>query len=630
MSSASSFVRAAVARALRPDPVELVSQWADKHRFLSRQGSAEQGQYRTSRTPYMREPMDRLSPADPCQKVVFKKAARVGFTEAANNLIGYVIHRAPGPILMAQPTFTMAEDVSTIRIAPMIAASPVLSDRVAAPRSKDATNKILQKDFPGGQLQLIGVNSPNNLREKTIRYLICDEVDAWKGEVGQEGDPLRLLEKRTATYGLRKKVLIGSNPTVKDFSRIDREFLRTDQRRYFIPCPHCGHMDWIQWRIGGWSGKEGRHHHIYFEERRPETACLVCSSCDAKIPERFKTAMLAKGVWRPTSECADPRVAGYHISGLYSPVGWLSWADCVEEFLEAKDDPSELRVFVNTVLGEVWQDSGESADTDVILGRAAAYPGEVPIGVGILVAAVDVQGDRLECKVKGYGAGEESWLIAYQVIPGDPGQDRVWLELDTFLRSKFTHENGQHFRIERVTIDSGGHHTEHVYRFVQPRAPWVVAIKGSSTKGEGIVKRMSRRNSYKVPVFSISTDTAKDVIYSRLCIIRPGPGYMNFPDWIDQDYVDQLTAERLVKKYVPGRGVIRTWQKIKGHERNEALDLEVYCLAALYIGGLGLRKSLGERATRWARKAEDVAAAKAAPRPPRPAPRRGWVNRWRP
>jgi phage terminase large subunit GpA-like protein len=614
----------AFGQGLAPEPLLSLSDWADEFRFLSNTASSEPGRWRTARTPYLREIMDCLSPAHPAERVVVMSGAQIGKTECGNNWIGYVIHRSPGPMLMVQPTVELAKRVSKQRIAPMIEATPALRERVAESRSRDSGNTVQVKEFEGGVLIITGANSSAGLRSMPIRFLFMDEVDNYPGDVDGQGDPVALAEKRTSTFA-RRKVLLTSTPTLQGLSRIEREYLASDQRRYFLPCPLCGHMDYLLWR-----GDE--HHRIEWDEHRPETARMVCGGCEASVEERHKTQMLAMGQWRPTTP-GDGKTAGFHLSALYSPVGWKSWAQCVSEFLQAKEDPFRLKTWVNTVLGETWEERGDSVAPESLMARVEAYAAEVPRGVGALVAAVDVQGDRLEAVVKGYGAGEESWLIAFTQIHGDPARDTVWHELDQFLRQRFVHENGQRLAVDCTVIDSGGAHTEHVYRYAKARAGRrVFPIKGGSIVGRPLVERPSHHNRYRVQLFVLCVDTGKDTVLSRLRIPTPGPGFVHLPEWIDEEYVAQLTAEKAIRKYVKGRGAVREWVKLR--ERNEALDLEVYALGALYIMGVAFIKGLAERAKRFAMTAEVANAQRQAQvaqlRMIREARRRNsWVNRWR-
>jgi phage terminase large subunit GpA-like protein len=547
---------------------------------LSATDSAEPGQWRTSRTPYLREPMDALSPMNPAERVVFEAGAQLGKTQMGNNWIGYTIHRSPVPMLIVLPTVEVAKRISKQRIAPMIEATPSLRGLVREARSRDSGNTVQVKQFRGGILIITGANSPTGLRSMPIARLFCDEVDEYPGDVGGQGDPVMLAEKRTSTFPNRKSYLC-STPTLKGLSRIEAEFNASDQRRYFVPCPNCGHMDWLRWENMRWSSGE------------PDTIRLLCAACLTLIEERHKTDMLARGEWRATAEGGTARVAGFHLSSLYSPLGWKSWSACCAEFLLAKDEPLKLKTWVNTVLAETWEERGDSIEVSDLKARVEHFEADVPDGVGVLVAAVDVQGDRLEAIVKGYGAGEQSWLVAFTQLFGDPGELQVWQDLDGFLAQEFEHASGQKVPITATVIDSGGHHTEEVYRYCSTRRRRV-AIKGGPVAGRPLVERPSIHNRYRIPLYVLCTDTGKETVLSRLRAKLPGPGFIHLPDWADDEYLAQLTAERALRKYVRGRGTVRHW--VKTRERNEALDLEVYALAALYILGAALVRSLPERA----------------------------------
>lgn len=545
------------------------------------------------------------------------KSAQVGATLLGLNWIGYVLHHAPGPMLMILPTIQVAERVSKQRLAHMIRSTPALRDMVGEPRSRDGGNTLLIKEFPGGQLIIGGANSAASLSSMPIRYLFCDEIDRYPGDVDGEGDPIRLAEQRQLTFA-RRKTLLVSTPTVKGLSRVEAEYLASDQRRLFVRCPHCGAWDWMRWPQLRW------------DEGRPETAALACMNCGVLIEERYKESLLAGAEWRPTA-AGDGETRGYHLSALYASPGLgPTWAELARQWLEIKDQASMLKVFVNTILGETWEERGDTVDPTSIEARAERYPADVPEGVGILVASVDVQGDRLEAAVKGYGSGEESWLIAVSQFHGDPGRDQVWLDLDRWLTQDWTHESGQTMRVQCVAVDSGGHHTEQVYRFCRARLERrVFAIRGGNEIGKPVVGRPTDHNRYRAKLFTLCVDTAKETIYSRLRIGTPGPGYCHFPAGLDAGYFAQLTAEKAIRKWVKNRGSVREW--IKTRERNEALDLEVYCLAALYILGPAVVRSLPERAAALSRRVEPAkvedqpASMPAAPTLQRP----GWIQGWR-
>lgn len=605
----------------KPDPALLVHEWADAHRQLSPRASLEHGQYRSSRTPYIRGIADELSTSSPTQEVVLEKGAQIAATEGvANNWLGYVIHHAPGPFLMVLPSIEEAKKESKQRIGPMLEETPVLAARISPARSRESSNTILVKEFPGGIFFMVGANSPKGLRGRPIRYLCLDEVDEYEGDVGGQGDPIVLARARTSTFGDRAKVLIQSTPTVKGRSRIHTEFLRTDQRRFYIPCPACGHFDWIRWE------------NIRWENDDPSTVHLICVACGVLIPERCKTEFLEKGEWRPTAKGAE-NVAGFHLSALYSPVGWKSWETCVKEFIRFKDSPFEHKAFVNLVWGEPWEERGSTVEPESLLaeGRRESWPeGTVPEGVGCLVGAADIQDDRIEVKAIGFGAGEESWLVSLETIVGDPGGEAPWYDLDKYIRTRFLSAAGRPIGFSCFVVDSGGHHTDQVYKFCKLRQRRrVFAIKGLSAYGRPLIGRPSRRNRYRAMLFPVCSDTGKEIVYSRLALKRRGPGYMHLPEWIDEPYVLGLTAERAEWRDIRGRGSVKEWHKLRPD--NEPLDLEVYCLAALHILPTSVRRSLSKLAARLAgRPVESEPTEEPSPKrpPPRKRARKGWAQGW--
>lgn len=613
--------------------------WADKHVILGSKDSAEPGPYRTSRTPYVREIAECLSPYSPIETVVWQAGSQVGKTRVGLNWVGYVIDVSPGPMLMVEPTVDTAKRVSKQRVAPMIEAVEVLKAKVSPARERDSSNTMLEKEFPGGIFLMTGANSAVGLRSMPIRFLILDETDGYPQDVDGEGDPSDLAEERTATFA-RRKILKTSTPTIKGLSRIESDYHKSDQRRYFVPCPFCGFFDWIRWE------------NITWPDGQPELARLRCISCNELIDERYKTQMLDQGQWRPTSkEKGDPKVAGFHLSALYSPVGWRSWTEIVKSFVEARHDPKKLQVWVNTELGETWEERGDSVQGDDLKARLENYAAEVPNGVATLVASVDVQGDRLECAVKGYGEREESWLIALEQIQGDPAKETTWFELDRFLGNRYTHESGRQLIVEIVAVDSGGLHTDHVYRYCKTRAArrvvgglqHIYPIKGVGGAGKEILGRPKTSNRYRVKLYPVGVDTVKDTIFSRMHIPSPGPGYLHLPAWVDDEYLAQLTAEKAVRKYKKHVGSVREYVKLR--ERNEGLDLEVYALAALYMHGRQFVANLGRRARELAapnRRPDDpTTPTDQPPTPSKPTRRRkgsgswsgvggrGWVKGWK-
>ena len=577
---------------LTPDPDLTVSEWADRHRMLSGRASAEPGRYRTARTPYMGEIMDRLSPGDPTQRIVFMKAAQVGATEAGNNWIGFAIHQAPGPMLAVQPTVELAKRNSRQRIDPLIDESPELRERVKPARSRDAGNTMLSKEFAGGILIMTGANSAVGLRSTPARYIFLDEVDAYPASADEEGDPVTLAEARSLTFAHRRKVFLVSTPTIRGLSRIEREFEASDQRRFFVPCPHCGQEQWLKFERLRW------------QKGRPETAEYHCEGCEQPIAEHYKTAMLEAGEWRATATAADPNTVGYHLSALYSPIGWLSWERIVRAWDAAQGSDEAIKAFRNTILGETWVESGEAPDWQRLADQRETWTaGAVPAGGLFLTAGADVQKDRIEVDVWAWGRGLESWLIDHLVLEGGPGDPVCWQQLTNLLGQTWQHASGQPMTLARLAIDTG-YETSAVYAWSrQVGFAQVAPVKGvegfnrsSPVTGPTYVDATiaGRRLRRGARLWTVATSTFKTETYRNLRQDRPTreeieaghlcpPGTIHLPNWADGEWLKQFTAEQLVTVRTK-RGFARLeWQKLR--ERNEALDTRVYARAAAWILG---------------------------------------------
>lgn len=564
---------------LRPERALTVSEWADEHRMLSSKASAEPGRWRTSRTPYLREPMDCLSSSSPIQRVVMMFAAQTGKTEAGSNWLAYVIAHAPGPLLAVQPTVEMAKRLSKQRLESMINETPCLRDKIAPARSRDSGNTMFSKEFPGGMMLLTGANSATGLRSTPCRYIFMDEVDAFPLDVDGEGDPVSLAEKRATTFA-RRKILLTSTPTVKDYSRIESEYERSDQRRYFVPCPCCGAMQWLKWAQLKW------------ENNDPSTAKYECEACKEQFAEIHKPVLLRKGEWRATAP-SDGKTAGFQLSGLYSPLGWLSWADMVDDFLRAKSDAPMLKSFVNTRLAETWSDDYSSkVDAAGLMERCEHYtPGMLPDGALALTVGVDVQDNRLAVSVWAWGREEEGWLLDHQEIYGDPSRPELWKQLDEVVLREWQHERGMKVRPDVVCIDSGGHFTAEVYQYARERGrQGVVAIKGQSVRGKAPIGKASKVDvNYRgktlkngAQVYPVGSDTIKTTLFGRLKHNEVGPGYLHFHMKTTTEYFEQLTAEKQVLRSNRNGFPQREWVK-KANARNEALDCLVYGYAALNL-----------------------------------------------
>ncbi|AHC82683.1 terminase [Pseudomonas monteilii SB3101] len=580
--------REAYGRGLKPDPQLWVDEWSDEYMRIPRDtGAAEPGKYRTARTPYAREPMRCLSPAHPCKRVITMVASQLMKTQIALNWIGALIHMSPSNILTLLPSLALAKRVSA-RIGKTIAVTPELKERVAASRSRDARNTMDTKEFEGGTLYATTAGSASNLAELAAKYIYGDEIDRWDVDVDEEGDPIELAETRGSTFGRNAKFYFSSSPTIKGASRIADLFETSDQRHYYVPCPTCGHMQVLEWECLLYSADF-------------QTVHYKCSSsdCDVLIEEHHKGEMLAKGEWRSHAQ-GDGETVGFHLNALYAPLGWTSWADLAKQFEKARraqdrGDLEPMQVFYNTRLAKVWDSAVEQTKAEVLQARALQEDyvlGTLTLGVLVLTCSVDVQANRLEVMVIGWGVGMERWIVDFKVIPGDPADQRTWELLDELLKARYRHPCGVALGIVATGIDSGGHHTHEVYQFCRVRR-WrnVFALKGASKPGRPVIaqrpslvdvtwKGQTERNGAEL--WMVGTDTAKDWIYNRYSF-ESGPGAVHFAKDLPDEFFQQCVAERKIARYVKGYKRIE-WVKGKA-DRNEALDLQVYNLAmANYLG----------------------------------------------
>ena len=527
-------------------------------------------------------------------------------TESGNNWLGYIMHHVPAPALAVQPTVELAKRFSRQRIDPLLEETPALRERVAPARARDSGNTMLSKEFPGGILVLTGANSAVGLRSMTARFLFLDEVDAYPGDVAGEGDPIALAEARARTFGWRRKAFLVSTPTISGRSRIEREYLASDQRRFFVPCPACGEMQWL------------RFDRLLWEKGAPETARYHCSVCDQPMQEHDKTAMLSAGEWRPTAVGQDPHTVGFHISALYSPVGWLSWAQIARDWEAAQGKPEDIKTFKNTVLGETWQEQGEAPDWERLVERREDFAlGVVPAGALVLTAGVDVQDDRIEADIWGWAEGNTSWLVDHLVIPGSPRGPEPWDALAGILARDWPSDGGGSMRVARLCVDTGGRDTAAVYGHLRRlRDPRIAPTKGvdgwnraqpvhGPTWVDALVNGQKLRRGLKL--WTVSVSTWKADLYRRLWLGRGDadewpPGWVHLPRAIEVEWVKQLVAEQL-RTSKDKRGFARQeWAKLR--DRNEALDCAVLARAALWLLGAD---RYGERF--WARLRNEVANA---------------------
>jgi len=505
--------------------------------------------------------MDALNDRD-IESIVIMSSAQVGKTEILLNILGYHIAHDPAPMLVVMPTLEMARAFSTQRLSKMITASDALKGKVKDSKSRDSGNTILSKSFGGGFVVISGSNSPASLSSRPCRIVLLDEVDRYQPT--PEGDPVDLARKRTATFWNRK-IIMTSTPTIDGMSRIQDAWNTSDQRKYHVPCPHCKTYQHLEWSNIKWS-----------EDLK--NVNYVCKGCGVLIDESDKPYMIQNGKW--VQEGNKSNVAGFHLNELYS--SWRTWKEIVESFLIAKNNPEQLRVWVNTSLGECFAEKGEEIESDGLLNRRENYDADsIPEKVLVLSCGVDCQSDRLEAQVVGFSADNQIYVIDYKIIWGDPNQLEVWQELDEYLLSNFTKENNQKIKIAITCIDSG-YATQSVYGFVKQRqGRRVFAVKGQSISGKPIANRPTQSGKQRVSLYPIGTDTAKDTLFSWLNVEEEDSGgYIHFPATVDEEYFKQLTAEKRIVKFYRGQKKL-VWKQTR--ERNESLDNFVYALAGYYI-----------------------------------------------
>ena len=565
---------------LKPPPKLLVSDWADQYRRLPAESSPEPGQWKTSRAEYQRDIMNAVNDAA-IENIVIKSSAQVGKSEILLNIAGYYIDYEPSSIMMVQPTIDMAEAFSKDRIAPMIRDSPVLREKISDVKSRDSGNTILHKKFPGGHITIAGSNSPASLASRPIRILLCDETDRYPPSAGTEGDPIKLAEKRTNNYWNRKKIKV-STPTIAGASPIDKEFKKGTMEEWCVECPDCG----------TWQPYE-------FKRVQFKSLTMRCFHCSAEFTEREWKSFPHK--WIAMNDHPQRKTRSFHLNELCSP--WRHWEDIIDEYLEAKKELREngrvekLKTFYNTVLGEVWEETGDQMDHHELLKRREKYPAELPDGVVVLTAGVDVQDKRLEVEIVGWAEGNESWGIRKVVIYGDTALDAVWDDLEILIDTELHFQSGNGLNIAATCVDTGGHNTNRVYRFIrdmQKKKKKVYGIKGYA--GKPGIPFLYKRTNVEIKndrgqvvdntfIYILGVDAGKEDITAWLNIEKPGHGYCHFPRdetlGYDEKHMEGLTSESKISKIVNGRSKIY-WVK-KAGVANEPFDIRNYAYAAEQI-----------------------------------------------
>jgi len=576
-------LNAAIAKAvagMKPPENLTVSEWADKYRRLPR-GNAESGPWRTSRTPYLKEPMDAFR--DPkVRRIVMVAASQVGKSEFELNCIGYIIHQDPGNILYVHPDIDDAKRFSRLRVGTMIQDSPVLRTRVSKAKSRDSGNTMLSKTFPGGMLIICGSQTPSDLASTPCRYVFGDERDRWALSAGNEGDPWKLATARQITFHNSKAVEV-STPTVKNVSRIARSYAEGTMERWCVKCPHCGGYHDIHFSDIRFTSTES----IVQHEKQYEVSDIyyICPECASVSTEAQIKKQPAK--WIADNPDAYKRgVRSFWLNSFVSP--WASWESTILEYLYALGDSKALQVVYNTRFGELWEDRGDIEDEDSLMARREEYPAELPDGVLCLTCGVDTQDDRLEYEIVGHGHFGETWGIKAGIILGRPDIAEVWDELDELIDHVYTFKDGMGLRMSLTFVDEGGHFTQEVRRRCRERlGKKVFCIKGFSGRDRPYT---SPPKKIKIVVggvaigmcwqYQLGVDAGKQIIMDNLRVKKPGSKYCHFPKRDDYGtaYFKGLLSEHLV--YNAEKKQPWSWVKIPGHERNERLDCRNYAIAA--------------------------------------------------
>ena len=588
-----------LSRALAPRKPLTVSQWADLHRRLSSKGSSQPGQWSTARNPPLREPMDCMSARSTTRDVVLMFPIQFGKTEVAINTLGYVMDHHPGPVMVTLPGEASMNAWIAQKLQPMLDESPRVRAALSSTASRDGANRREFKDFSGGQLFVEHAGSPARLKSKSVRTLIVDELDEFSNALSSGDDPVSMLDGRTSAFPATYKRLYISTPTLKGISRIEHLWAKSDQRRFHVPCPHCGHEQPLQWAGLHWApGGKGVHY--------------VCAECGAIIEEHHKTGMIAAGGWVPGNP--EARIRGYHINALYYQVGLgPRWADLVEMWLDAQADPGRLKTFVNDRLAEPWEDPAMRAvKHNAIADRAEPYAlGTAPEGVLVVTAGVDTQDNRLAVQRVGWGRGMAFWVIDYVELPGDPADPAVWTALTALLQQPIAHAGGGTLRVQAVAIDAGGHRTEAVKDFARQRRvsrpmPIFGAVQNnapplSKPKAHDVTWR-GQTDKRGVLVYHVGTVALKHWLFSRLSVDadrEPADRQTHFSDQLEPSFFAGLVSET----FNPARN---RFEKRRG-ARNEPLDTWVYAAAAAHHPELRLH--------RWTRAQWDAAEARLQAKP---------------
>lgn len=569
-------VRETISKTLKPRPKLTLVEWADTYRFLSPESSSQPGRFNTAMVEAARGPM--LAVTDPrVKKITIMACTQLMKTELINNIVAYFVHQDPSPIIVMQPTVNLAKTWSKDRLTPMIRDTPVLNELIKTKKSRDSGNTLQHKSFPGGHITVIGSNSPSELASRPVRITLRDEIDKYDDTV--EGDPSALIQERAATFWNALDVGVCS-PTVKGRSKIELEYLSSDRRKFHVDCPHCGHNHFMVWENVKWQDNDS------------STAQYMCPECTTLWTEKDRLTAIKTGAYVATAPFNGH--AGFHVNKLASP--WQPLTDLVKKWLVQSKEQTTLKTFINTQLAETWEEKGEAPEHMRLYERRANYDiNTCPPGVVFLTAGVDVQKDRIEVEVVGYGRGKQSWSITYEVYMGETTTETPWKKLDDLLNRSWTMPNGQETKIKVLAIDSG-YNTQHVYNWARNYPPnRVMVIKGQDAQQNILGSPQKAEVSHNgskvrrgIQVWPIGVSTLKSELYGFLKLdgakddgVFPN-GFCHFPQY-DEYFFKMLTAEQLMSRKVNGRTKY-VWHNAFG--RNEALDCRNYARAAAAMIGL--------------------------------------------
>jgi phage terminase large subunit GpA-like protein len=607
--------RSKARRVLKPPPRLTVSAWADEFYYLSPESSAVPGRWVT--LPYQREPLDAMG--DPyVTSLAIMKSARVGYTRMLLAALGYYMHQDPSTCLVIQPTLEDARGFSKDDLQPMLRDCPVL-EAVTQEGDEGAGNTMLQHRYPGGVISLIGANSGTGLRRISRRVIAADEVDAYPVLIG-EGDVIKLAQKRSEYYHDRR-FFAGSTPLIAGHSRIEEMFLEGDARRYFVPCPHCGHFAPLHF------SDVAKGHRMVWNADDGSDAFFACQKNGCVIEEKDKRSMITAGEWRPTKR-GLPGHRSYHMWSAMSFSPGAAWALIARECIEAKGNVEKLRVWCNTTIGEPWAERGEAPDWERIYRRRETYAiGTVPEGAAVLVCGVDVQKDRWVYEVVAYNEGKESWSVDAGVIPGDTANEADWAKLDGLLNRSYPTAHGQQMGLHLMAVDSG-YQTQMVYAWARQRVWRVIAVKGNTSARVIIgtptpvdVTYRGQRVTRGCKVWPVGVDLAKAELYGWLRLESAEiSGFCHFPEY-GEEFFKQLTAEHLISLTMRTGFIKREWQLISPNRENHFLDCRVYARAAAACVGLDRMQPARPRAM-----IPDSSVRPAAPQRPAAPSKAGWLS----